>query len=536
MLLSHRLLVSFSLLLTAGLAPAPTIAQISPTTDTDQQTLRQELPQTQAEAHTAEWFEAIRHRPTQLRAFIQRLPKGGDIHTHLSGAVYAESYLEWAAANGYCVDTEALAMVAPADCAVDDSYVAASTLLQNSGLYNALVNQWSTRNLAFEGQSGHDQFFEAFGGFGEISDDPSLKDDMVAEVANRAAAQHISYLELMLTFQSSPVRRLGRELGLQRGLAETQRLLLADPRFQALLQQGMADVEMIDAQRAATLGCGTATAQPGCDVTVRFLQQTTRLNQPEEVFAQFVYAFELARADPRVVGINLVAPEDHPVALRDYTQQMEMLGFLHRQDESVNIALHAGELTLGLVPPADLRFHIRQAVEVAGARRIGHGVDIFYEDNPWQLLQVMADRGVLVEICLTSNDVILGVSGADHPFPDYWNAGVPVTLASDDEGISRIDLSHEYWRAATTYNLGYPDLKKLARNSLEYSFLPGSSLWQSPDFTDVVEVCAGDAPGSGGISQPCADFLDSSDRARQQWQLEADFSAFEHLVQSFPTP
>jgi adenosine deaminase/adenosine deaminase CECR1 len=136
---------------------------------------------------------------------------------------------------------------------------------------------------------------------------------------------------------------------------------------------------------------------------------------------------------------------------------------------------------------------------------------------------------VLVEICLTSNEVILSVEEEEHPFLDYQAAGVPMTLASDDEGISRIDLSNEYWLAAQRYDLGYPELKKLARNSLEYSFLEGDSLWQSPQFTAVTRVCSEDRPGNPTLSPGCASFLAQSDRARLQWQLEGDFAEFENL-------
>ena len=55
-----------------------------------------------AESAVARWLEENQDRPTSLRAFVQRMPKGGDIHSHLSGAVYAEHYLEWAAADGLC--------------------------------------------------------------------------------------------------------------------------------------------------------------------------------------------------------------------------------------------------------------------------------------------------------------------------------------------------------------------------------------------------------------------------------------------------
>jgi len=101
-----------------------------------------------------------------------------------------------------------------------------------------------------------------------------------------------------------------------------------------------------------------------------------------------------------------------------------------------------------------------------------------YEDHPDELLRELADHHVLVEINLTSNDVILGVAGRDHPLPLYRKYGVPVAFSTDDEGVSRIDLTHEYVRGTMTYALNYRDLKTMARASLDHSFLPGASLWQ----------------------------------------------------------
>jgi len=83
----------------------------------------------------------------------------------------------------------------------------------------------------------------------------------------------------------------------------------------------------------------------------------------------------------------------------------------------------------------------------------------------------MRARPVVVEISLTSNDLILGVRGKDHPLPAYLAAGVPVVLSTDDAGVSRIDLTNEYFRAARDYALGYRELKTIARNALRYSFL-----------------------------------------------------------------
>jgi adenosine deaminase len=191
------------------------------------------------------------------------------------------------------------------------------------------------------------------------------------------------------------------------------------------------------------------------------------------------------------------------------------------------VTLHAGELVNGLVLPASLQSHIRQAVEIAGAERIGHGVDVVGETNAGQLLTEMARRHVLVEVPLTSNAQILGVFGAAHPFVNYRAAGVPVALATDDPGVERIDLTHEYQLATTRYRLQYRDLKTLSRASLEHAFLPGASLWRSPDHYRPAPACAADRPGERHPSRPCRARLRNSTKARTQWKLERAFRSFE---------
>jgi len=147
-----------------------------------------------------------------------------------------------------------------------------------------------------------------------------------------------------------------------------------------------------------------------------------------------------------------------------------MFGYFHRLYPEVHLTEHAGELAAGLVPPSGLRSHIREAVEIGNAQRIGHGVDIMEEDRMTNLLREMAQKKIAVEICLTSNDLILGVRGDRHPFPLYRQFGVPTVIATDDEGVSRSDMTHEYLRAVQTYALGYRDLKNIVRNSLQFSF------------------------------------------------------------------
>jgi adenosine deaminase len=213
--------------------------------------------------------------------------------------------------------------------------------------------------------------------------------------------------------------------------------------------------------------------------------------------------------------------------MADYTLHMQMIAALRPFYPHVPLTLHAGELAPGLVPPEGLHSHIRQAVAIAGAQRIGHGVDVMYEDQPYELLKTMADRHILVEINLTSNDVILGIKGKDHPLPLYRKNGVPVALSTDDEGVSRIDLTHEYVTAAETFGLTYPDLKEIARNSIEYSFLPGDSLWRDHDYRQPQPACATSLTGDRDADTACAALLAASPKAQQQWRLEERFHRFE---------
>jgi adenosine deaminase len=204
---------------------------------------------------------------------------------------------------------------------------------------------------------------------------------------------------------------------------------------------------------------------------------------------------------------------------------MRMLDYLHEIYPKVHITLHAGELTLAIVPPEEL-FHIRASIERGHAERIGHGVDIMYEPDPTGLLRRMAKEKILVEICLTSNDSILGVGGARHPLLIYMRYGVPVALATDDAGVSRSTITQEYERAVETYRLTYTQLKKMARASLEYSFLPGKSLWADFDKGQKVTACARD----GAKLKPsgsCEQALSINRRASAQWQLEKAFADFE---------
>ncbi len=481
------------------------------------------------ESRRARFEKARANGPLALHAFLEKMPKGADLHMHLSGAVYAETLLDEAAEEGMCVDPAALALdrAAPRGACKPGEVSGAAALERDNHLRDALIDSFSMRGFVpSAGITGHDQFFATFARFSGLGREHT--GDWLDEVATRAARQNEQYLEVMDTPDEKAAEALADKLGYNPDLRAAR---------DALLQAGMA--ASVDAARAALTQaearrntrehCGETGAAPACAVEIRFLFQVLREQPPAHVFAQLVFAFELAQADPRVVGLNMVQPEDGYLSMRDYQLHMHMLDVLHGLYPSVHISLHAGELAPGLVPPDGLRFHIRSAVETAHAERIGHGVDALYEDRPAELLREMAAKHILVEINLTSNDVILGISGANHPLPDYLRAGVPVALSTDDEGVSRIDLTHEYVRAVETYGLTYAQLKQMARASIEHSFLPGASLWAATTPENLgtpVAACRAQT----GAEQPaaaCAVLVHGSEKAAQEWELERRSRVFE---------
>jgi adenosine deaminase len=487
------------------------------------------------EARAARAFDAAKKQgPLALRSFLVDMPKGADLHVHLSGAVYAESWIRAAAEDGLCVDTKALSFVKPRPGGCDTSLyqIAASELIaktqlpEGQDLYDKLINAFSMRSyVPSSGWSGHDQFFSTFGHFSGT--DKRHTGEWIDEVVTRAAAQNEQYIELMETPPFGHAATIAYQIGWDANLPEFRQKLL-DAGLDEEVQAAKEHIESALALRKKLEHCDSAEAMPACKVQVRFIYQILRGFPKEQVFAQTLLGFEAISKLPEFVGINFVQPEDGYISMTDYTLQMHMLDYLHSVYPAIHISLHAGEVAPGLVAPDGLKFHIRQAVELGHAERIGHGVDVMYEDDAPALLKELAAKHVMIEINLTSNDGILGIKGADHPLPFYRKAGVPVALSTDDEGVSRIDLTHEYVRAALEYNLSYADLKQMARTGMEHNFLPGKSLWASEDkFTAGAPECRNQIPGNEKPTTACKSFLASSEKATQQWEQEHRFQDFE---------
>ncbi len=481
--------------------------------------------------HTIQTYNKVKADPERLMLFLQAMPKGADLHVHTDGAAYALDLINEGKGEGFCINPKDYSVLRSNNCRAKYRL---DNLANDPELYNKLIDAWSMRNFPIKTEPAEQHFFATF-----LKYMPLVYqniDKVIADILNRAARQHESYIELMIdaTELHVPSRRdlsaaaIGNRVGLKQGFAKTRLLLLKNPQMQALLQQIPKRITNINQGVQKLMHCGTSNAEPGCKMKVKYLYIAFRNMPPAQFFAQLVTAFETAKRSLSVVGVNIVMPENGIVALRDYDLQMQMIHYLHQAYPKVNISLHAGELAPTMVPPKDLTFHIRDAVDIAGAQRIGHGVDIAYEKQARDLLAEMAKRQIMVEINLTSNADVLGVKGKQHPLPLYLKHQVPVALSTDDEAVERTDLTREYQRAILTYDLSYSTVKNMVRNSIQYSFLPGKSLWLNNLYTKTVKACRHDKVGSQKQSKICSNFLTHSEKAELQWQLERQFNEFEH--------
>lgn len=489
----------------------------------------------QSEHATAAAMEALRHDPSAMQEFLIAVPKGGDLHHHLSGSVYAETFLQWADQSGdYCVQSSNLSL--SRSCG-DGNDVPVPTGRRD--LFLEVVRAWSMLDFVpSQNESGADHFFATFSKFGAISGAEHGR--MLADVKRRAATENLLYIEPMLT-SNSTARSLGEDLwaGGTFGEADFESfhsLLLGDSGFPAARARLLDDADNSEEIANAELECQSAEPKLGCDVVTRYQAYISRSGSQQGVFAQMVAAYEAAIVEPRIVGLNLVGPEDGSTAMANYDLQMEMLGYLggyYAGDSPLRLSLHAGEITSDSVPGGyqlGVESHIRKAVEIAGASRIGHGVDVLFENDPQGLLTDLREGGVLVEICLASNDIILEVTGDQHPIHEYLAQGVPVSLATDDQAVARSSIAAEFFRGVMDEGLDYYELKQMSRASLQYSFLPGESLFADAETLQIDDTCAPDAGNTVATTNPdaeCEAFLGANDRARVQFDLEVRMLQFE---------
>ncbi|MEO7496282.1 MAG: adenosine deaminase [Massilia sp.] len=430
--------------------------------------------------HLASLIAGPEPQLSELTMFFSRMPKGGDLHHHYSGALYAEQYLDFLDRQGYCVnklsyriETKKAVIDAerakPADQLV---CLKGSEVLADDLTYRELLQRWSSKDFYNHGavQPPPDrQFFQTFGFFDAVS--KGNFNEGLQTLKQRAIAENVGYIETMFTKAPSTlnaafdarVQQVGADdAALEALMRDWTALLEQDPAFNA----GVADY--VAKVGAAAAGIDDAS------FTMRYQTYVVRLMPPSLVFSSMLAGFKATRQSPLIVGVNIVGQESAPVSMRDYTLHMKMFRFLKARYPDVKLALHAGELALGDVPPEGLGFHIDQALGVAGASRIGHGIDLAHETNVLGILERMRGSDVAVEINLTSNDFIEGVRGASHPVTLYRKYGVPFVISTDDAGVTRHNLANEYMLFTSRYKPGYAEIKRLSYSSLRYAFLPSA--------------------------------------------------------------
>jgi adenosine deaminase len=478
----------------------------------------------------------------RLLAFVRDMPKGADLHSHTSGAITTEKLLRWGAEDGACIHPTTL--VASNPCAPETIPLASAP--PGSDLYQRALGAWSMEGFTGPLLAAHQHFFDAFGKYGAVQID-SRNDDSYADVMAKAGRDHQLYVELLQGFGSGAGAAIANrvfqatDVWNKETLLARRQQIIADPAFAPAVAAQAASIAATFAGARTLLGCDTSSPDPGCAVEVRLQVAANRTGSRISVFGQWVYAYELAQAVPELVGVNLVSPEENANSLRYYDDEMFALGVLDELNDSavgrrqLHVSLHAGELIPEVVPdPIDLTFHIRRAVEVGRAERIGHGVDVLGEtagDGADDLLRDMREAGVMVEICLTSNRVLLGAQGDLHPLGRYLQDRVPVALATDDQGILRTSVVDEYLAAVVDQGLTYRQLKQLTRTGLEHAFVEGASLWRErDDFRKPVEACRRGRLGAATPSAGCAAYLAAHKRAALQWRLEGELAAFEDSI------
>lgn len=171
----------------------------------------------------------------------------------------------------------------------------------------------------------------------------------------------------------------------------------------------------------------------------------------------FRKAAEMRADHPSVIGIGIGGDERQTGAdvFRELYEEARTAG--------LRLTAHAGES----VGPES----IWGAINI-GAERIGHGLTAMQDPD---LMDVLAERQIPIEICMTSN-VRTGCCPqlADHPVRRYFNAGLMVTLNSDDPAMFASDLEEEYALARSQFEFTEEHVRELAANSIEASFLPAS--------------------------------------------------------------
>ena len=213
--------------------------------------------------------------------------------------------------------------------------------------------------------------------------------------------------------------------------------------------QGLTLVQAIEAPLR-----GLRRAEREFGIIGRFIVCALRNFTPEDSLAMAQLAVEFKNEG--VVAFDLAGPEKGNPAAR------HVEAFRYAREHNLAVTVHAGE--------GDGAESVREAVQICGANRIGHGTRLI--EDP-ELTQYVNDRRIALEICLTSNvQTRVADSYEAHPLREYFDRGLNVTLNTDNRLMSGTTLTDEYVHAAEHLGFTVDELAGIALNGFESAFLP----------------------------------------------------------------
>jgi adenosine deaminase len=188
-------------------------------------------------------------------------------------------------------------------------------------------------------------------------------------------------------------------------------------------------------------------------VTVKLIVSVNRHESAE--LAEQVAWLAADHIEDGIVAMDLAGNE------ADFSSQPFYGIFKEAKQAGLHVTIHAGEWG-----PA---YNVKEAIEEIGAERIGHGVRVLEDESATALAR---ERGTAFEVCITSN-YQSGVfeSLETHPLMKMHEAGLNVTINTDDPSISRITLSHEYYTACEDLHMPQPTLKQRVIAAAQAAFI-----------------------------------------------------------------
>jgi adenosine deaminase CECR1 len=399
------------------------------------------------------WFESFKREATdeELYRFLYAMPKGGDLHNHLSGSILSEWFYELALAQadrGYRYYTRVkINNCRPygGNAFTESPYLLLFANLQRSNwekldaceqgeylpleqLDDAQKAAWLDSLRLDKPHEGRDEFFQThWQRMGDLYLNPYLAADALVMNMQAFAAEGLAYLESMIGVLGF-IRADGSSLSADQ-VADIYRSRLSD-------------------EDALASG-----------VELRLQVAILRFHPDAEEHLRYLYDF-VARNNDLFVAVNMVGREDND---KGYPLRfLDTLRDLRRSYHSVRLSIHAGEVD-------EPNGHVRDTL-LLGADRIGHGVNLISDPDTMRL---MRHGPYLVEINLVSNLLLEYVGKySEHPFPEYLRTGIPVALSTDDRGMWDSNITDEFFVAVREFNLSWEELKQLGRNSLRHAFAP----------------------------------------------------------------